>query len=1639
MQMKTNKNGVKLLAAVMVFAMVFAGVVIVSEENDAATTIPEGTPELDQAHFTSGLAAGSYKLKENITVSSTGFNFTNDVVIYGNGKTITLQENINISASATFYDVTFIMYDRASNTSNAQEGDADADTYINFTGENKTLTLSGCVFKEDANTQFAIRWTDGKIIADDGTDFNDKKITVMTAVTDGLELRNAVDAYININTNINMDFFKGKTVDVEGSYVLVGENSSISSMSLRGTTAVDFNGSAIPITNTFIKASSAAKISNGTLTTSFQMYEGAVTPTTLTVEDVKLVGENVLGDKVTISVGADKTLEIDGELTGAGNITASAGATLINNNTVPGTNLLPVNENSSGEGWSFDKTTKVLTLNGYNGSGVFSNNNIATVVLIGDNAITLDSTDATADVKAIVSTALTSIKTLATGTGSLSITITGEKASSAIAAGANLTINGVSIDVEIDNDKTEGSTITAISFTGDLKISFSEIAISVADAKDKSMAFSSAGNLEITGSVVDITAPVNAFTATTTLKIADSDIVIETIGTSIDASGIDDAITNVSISNESSIDLTSTKDYAYKGGFVAAQGSEIAVSGIQITTNTKNYAKLTNEGNMFISEGKTFTNYATFTNNGVVGVYGIIDNAAGETINNGEINTYGYKAGDEQNDVTFAKAAGDNVTIDFTNVKALADGTFTLTVTITDANGLPISPIEIKNATMTVVNNTITIKAVSTKASVNITATFTQSPVDAVTTAMVKSFNVIVSEGKFQTTEKDQTTLTANKTNVVKLAGLVKTPEANQTIGVSGGELTNNGSIEINTIQNSLISKDGTLVNAGSIRANKDITVMSGTLKGDVIDLGVDVDVTLTGKVETSFAYAGKYTYTDIETDEKVTVEYDNLMSVAGTIDNLKFSTSTEPVDADGVASFILVNGKASTGNTTDVTITVEKGTATASDNASTTYVFGKGVIVKALSGTTITLTGDVDVEGGVLAIETGATLNIKGDDVSTYTYGTLSYVISFEKENYTYYGNLVYALANASEGMVLILNKTTPAVTIDEDLVVGKGITLQFAKGATLSIGATKKVTISMLEGASFLFTDKDNAVNIGASGAIFSGSIIYDVNTVVLDKVVMTSADKLGCEAASKTDASKITVKVATAITSGSILVQNGKASLDVDFSANAIDKTSSKLTVADGAISAGPVTLGAGAFAVIDGTLVLSENTTTISATVSGKGSIALDDAKIVVFDGIVKQNITVTNKAGTDKVVLKDFLANNEAGTDKVTITSVKATATKAAYLNLADKYYSGIIEIIGNGAISGLTVDTKAVLEVPAGSTLSVLADSAVTGLVKVAGTLNMKVAGDASTVSYATLAYDITYADGDYTVYTIVTTAIKNASAGDSFTLTKDLEVTGKQEIPSGVTIIVPEDYKITLGNNAYIIIGTGITTLGATGGIQGTVELSGNAYVVEFADASMDNSKMKIVGPTSTTKIVDSQVTALNELYATIYAIEGGIPLGSSTTGPLSNVVPKIDGFRFVKFTDVVDVDITGDVGAKDVVAKMLASQVQVTFTKVEGISYYVDNEKMNIVGAPVYVDYGSTITAVADYGYEGTPLVNGKAYITIDNTTTTITGSGVSPASAPETSSDSGMGITDYLLIVLVVLAAILVVVVAIRMMRS
>ena len=1280
---------------------------------------------------------------------------------------------------------------------------------------------------------------------------------------------------------------------------------------------------------------------------------------------------------------------------------------------------------ASDTGYSFENGN--LILNNYNGSQTFDG--VKTVTLIGQNTISIDDDTPQYVIKGAQLSKISTVQG-SSAESSLTISFTGENALGAIYSGIGLEINNVTLDIQVENTKDDGTVnLKIVDVEGNMDVRYSNIDIVGDVYENKSHAIESNEVDAVSSNIV--ISEVSCGICATNVKVAGTGLDIDAEGVAIDA--------DVEASNESVIDAIATGTdanvFAIKGSLLVSQYSSVTASGMYLDGTSSNNATVINNGNMIIDG--LFVNEASFTNNGIIGVYGEFENKGGETVNNGEINTYGYgkKTSFTEIEGWFNRTVNgvkETIALKMIDVIPLADGSFAVKAGVTTVSGSTVGTYDnTYTGTMTISDNRCTIK--TTNADNEVATVSFELGMGA------ENYSITVTELGFTVNQKDNST--TNLGFLGQLYDAVIAVDNNQYINVSGGILTNNGSISIATAQDAEgyeLVQGGTLTNNGEMFVSADIKTINGTLTGNAISIVEGIEVELTGIIDISFAYAGEYTY---ENDgEDIIVAYDNELKISGNANEVKFSTTVEPDTEDGYAAFMIAQTKASSKKA--VTVTLVKGVALATKDS----VIGQGSTLEILSGSTFEAVGTVTVGEGVLAVQDGAKLNVKGDAVETYTYGKLVYVMSFTKDGYTYYGSLTYALANASEGMTLVLNTTE---TIDDDLIVGKGITLQFAKNAALIIGTTEKdITITMSEDAKFEFTDKTNSIT--ANGNVkLSGTFVYDGNELVLDSIAFVSGNGIVCNAATKTDVSNITLTIDD-IDAGTVKAQVGTVKLSATFSENTTNKTASALVIAEGAtVIETAVTMNAGASVTIDGTYKPAANESIASAIV-GTGSIVLEEGNSVEFTGTKAFSTSVSN--GTDSLGMEAIIINDKdaatATNYVVTITSVAKAGTKAAYLDITGVLFSGTVTVVGNAGLSDLDVGKKAIVVIPAESIATVLEESTATGLVKVAGTINMKVEGDSATVTFAKLVYEITYADGEYTVYTVVGTAVENAKAGDVFTLTDDLDVDGKLEVPSGVTIVIPEGKKISLGADEYLLIGTPMTTLGATGGIQGTVELSDNAFVIEYADITMDNSTMEIVGPTTESKIVDSQVSVLNQLYATVYALKDAVYFSDVA----DMVEPEIEGYRFVEFTDSIgneivtkDVSVTPaigtQIGSTDIVANMKANMVQVTFTAVEGLTYYVNNLAQNTVGAPVYVEYGSTITAAPVVGYTGTALVNGQSYIVVDSETSVITGSGVTEkvteivTEGPE----EGMDLTDILLIVLVVLIVIMAIIVALRMMRS
>ncbi|MBQ8372864.1 MAG: hypothetical protein IJX35_00920, partial [Candidatus Methanomethylophilaceae archaeon] len=240
------------------------------------------------------------------------------------------------------------------------------------------------------------------------------------------------------------------------------------------------------------------------------------------------------------------------------------------------------------------------------------------------------------------------------------------------------------------------------------------------------------------------------------------------------------------------------------------------------------------------------------------------------------------------------------------------------------------------------------------------------------------------------------------------------------------------------------------------------------------------------------------------------------------------------------------------------------------------------------------------------------------------------------------------------------------------------------------------------------------------------------------------------------------------------------------------------------------------------------------------------------------------------------------------------------------------------------------------------------------------------------------------------------------------------------------------------------VVIGTAPGTLGDAASLTGEIGFYNNAsHVVVFEGNTFASD---VEGVKSTAYVINGTA------FAAIYAAENNeVPVDIINT--FVNDLDDLDTSSGIVWKSGSTSAGTAVIGKyATVTASIDYQEVKILISTAPGMLVYIDdfqvgNEKKLAIGQ-------HTVTIYLQPNYEGTPAItfngqkitDGKITITADMIdadapTLVVTGAtpAVTPTPEPTPEKDDGMGLTDYLLIVLVILAAILVVVVAIRMMRS
>jgi hypothetical protein len=408
----------------------------------------------------------------------------------------------------------------------------------------------------------------------------------------------------------------------------------------------------------------------------------------------------------------------------------------------------------------------------------------------------------------------------------------------------------------------------------------------------------------------------------------------------------------------------------------------------------------------------------------------------------------------------------------------------------------------------------------------------------------------------------------------------------------------------------------------------------------------------------------------------------------------------------------------------------------------------------------------------------------------------------------------------------------------------------------------------------------------------------------------------------------------------------------------------------------------------------------------------------------------------------KFVLVTSLPNDKGTTTTGAALIIKAVKDSSdEYIALNGTMYYGGIEADGMTKIDALTVGDDAGIKA---EVVEVLKKSFVTGVIAT------KELREKSTEypKLDVLDYSATYESEGYTFYTVFEN-IDFEEVSD-VTITTDYEITaakigGEKKLDltgNDVNITIADDCALIL--SVPLIIGTPISVLGDEGSsIVGKVIIKGTNYLVAYAD--VDLTLAEIEGRTALDAkedAVSSRLFVEEIVYATIFASETGAPELASVD---KFIVPEIIGYNFTAWVNQ-NGDIHANVGDTSAYANAKAILCTVVVKYVEGVDYYMNGILFEVFGIPTDVAYGSYFTAkISDTSkYQGNPLINGEKTVCVI-TDEELVATGVEPIPVPPQPEpepvigDSGISLTDILLIVLVVLIAIMVVILVLRLNRS
>ncbi|QHK17815.1 hypothetical protein JS82_06725 [Methanomassiliicoccaceae archaeon DOK] len=902
----------------------------------------------------------------------------------------------------------------------------------------------------------------------------------------------------------------------------------------------------------------------------------------------------------------------------------------------------------------------------------------------------------------------------------------------------------------------------------------------------------------------------------------------------------------------------------------------------------------------------------------------------------------------------------------------------------------------------------------------------------------------------------------------------------------TGKYLTNGMDKATYTTQVSVTNVTGLVITATSVTAydadeENTVTevrlVLSGSVEQGSFTIGngdkatdAEVEISASGTPNDDVdSYAGVYVEDTLFIDEKVkTFELNNnvqtVITVLGTVtyENAYTPSATNTIGVQYTVESEDADGKKTTTNYVKPFATAFADIAKADDM--TLNVYGPVEIASEITvGADQTVSGGdftITVDGKITVAESGI-MNVTSMDVqgilvvtadgSFAHTGKFNYSTMTENEetgDVTYAGFAV-ALANAKPGDIIEISKETkvsasftiPAevtvrVTADGSIVPAEDKTVNMTVNGTLENEGTIQINgnttvngvVDLTEGGSAtLCGTPDKVVNV--TGEVIANSTI---------------ADKINAVWYTNDDGQVVYTTLAKAVTAIS--------AMDVPVEITQVGNVSDSA-----AVELGDITLNVtgtavfGDIALEKGTVKVTGNgvlTATITGPVGDEGS-TVDSA--VQLSKV--SNATVTSGSTPNSQNVQVWYLNFDTTASDDTIDGAVTVS-------------AGTVQIIGTTVVDGkdntLTVANGATAVIPAGQDNVLTAGDNDDGkaVVTVAGTMTVNGTLNVTGIMDVTGTLTVATSEG-------AEAAVVNVDDG----VNNDADNNATLNILGTLTVVENEDEnKAVVNVSGILVIGDKPTVLGAGGVLAGPVDTIDAGYVKAYAGADLTGAKIDWNNQSAESE-AESSVFYINGYeYMAVYTSvtvtfqnvlddEVFQLTGYEMVVPGANAADDVYNINNAKFWNA-DADLTepldSAIGSSDAYTKANASVVPVTVSVGTGISLYIDGIKYESGSTPNLAVGTHTITATVDPGYTGTVTVqfNGQAVtgsftitpemasaayegtVSVSATGSIAVDGGSSSGSA---SSDDGMGLTDYLLIILVILIVVMAIIVAMRLMRS